>query len=67
MNWLTRLAARRKAKKQPPPAGVVRQSFVADVDWHRNEELRPDRLGPGPDDIDLKADPWRPRKSLGPL
>lgn len=67
--WLLALLNRR----------VVRQrTFVADVEWHRSEELRPDRLGPSEDDLaesdsawrppkDAARDPWRPKNTLGPL
>jgi hypothetical protein len=51
-----------------------RESYVADVTWERSEELRPERLGPGAEDIDeadesteVPIDPWRPRRSLGPM
>lgn len=67
MSWLRDLFARTTPAER-------RKSFVADVTWERSEELRPERLGPGPDDIDEKdetfevpLDPWRPRKSLGPM
>lgn len=47
--------------------GVVRSS-VAEVDWERVEELRPDRLGPNESDIqpvdETREDPWRPRRNL---
>lgn len=37
-----------------------RGSFVADVQWERNEELRPERLGPSDEDI-RRDDPfWKP-------
>jgi len=63
--WLTRGVARR-------------HTFVGDVEWHRSEELRPDRLGPDEDDLlesdpiwrppmGARRDPWRPTDSLGPL
>lgn len=62
--------------------GVVpeqpRQSFVAEPEWHRVEELRPDLLGPSEEDIrsddpewtpppGLTRDPWAPRRTLGPI
>ncbi len=63
MSWLSNLMARRRVDRPG--------SFVAEVEFHRNEELRPERLGPGIDDIDpadeTRNDPWRPIKSLGPL
>lgn len=46
------------------PAPQPRGSFVADVEWHRVEELRPDRLGPGWKDV---QDPERPVRTLGPF
>jgi hypothetical protein len=45
-------------------------SFVAEVEWQRNEELRPDRLGPSQDDVpdpEPVRDPWRPSRTLGPI
>jgi len=46
--------------------GVVRpQTFVEDAEWQRAEELRPDRLGPGPDDIPQVTDDERPERTLG--
>lgn len=62
--------------------GVVpeqpRRSFVSEPEWHRVEELRPDRLGPGEDDLraddpewtppeGLTRDPWAPRRTLGSI
>lgn len=42
---------------------------VADAEWERAEELRPDRLGPDTQDIspadETISDPLRPGKSLG--
>lgn len=48
-----------------------RRTHVSDAQWLRSEELRPDRLGPGPDDISPQdettevPDTWRPRRTLG--
>ena len=45
-------------------------TFVMDSKWERSEELRPDRLGPGQDDVpdpEPVRDPWRPTRSLGHL
>lgn len=45
-------------------------SFVAEVQWERCEELRPDRLGPSQDDVtdpEPVRDPWRPSRTLGPM
>lgn len=47
-------------------------SFVAEAQWERCEELRPDRLGVTEDEI-IAEDPqwqpppdaWRPRSTLG--
>lgn len=61
------LALRRSGRKVPiERAG----SFVADVEWKRSEELRPDRLGPSQDDVtdsEWVRDPWRPGRTLGPM
>lgn len=65
MNPLRRLFERKRAKRSD--AGGVGQSFIAEVEWHRSEELRPDRLGPSEDDLVIPVDPWRPRKTLGPM
>lgn len=46
------------------------RSYVADIEWKRVEELRPDRLGPGADDVEepeVVRDPFRPLRTLGPL
>lgn len=59
--WL-KLTKDRKAERP--------RSFVSEVEWHRNEELRPDRLGPSQDDVkdaEPVRDPWRPVRSLGPM
>jgi hypothetical protein len=52
----------------------VARTFVSPVTWERNEELRPERLGPGVDDLELRDvkweppnDPWRPKRTLGPF
>lgn len=61
MKWWRSLL--RKPADQP-------RSYVADVVWERAEELRPDRLGPGPDDVEepeVVRDPFRPLRTLGPL
>jgi hypothetical protein len=51
-------------------------TFVMDAEWERAEELRPDRLGPGEDDLDDEEpvvnlyslnDPERPVRTLGPI
>lgn len=52
--------------------GVVpRRVTVADVEWERAEELRPDRLGPNAEDIspadETKNDSLRPEKNLGEM
>jgi hypothetical protein len=61
------LELRRRGKKVPiERAG----SYVADVEWQRSEELRPDRLGPSQDDVidpEPVRDPWRPSRTLGPI
>lgn len=46
-----------------------RQSSVADASWERAEELRSDRLGPGPDlpvHDETRDDEWRPQRTLDP-
>lgn len=61
MSFLRRIMARRRS------GGVVKRTTVAEVEWHRNEELRPDRLGPGPDDINPRDETTdRPQRTLGP-
>lgn len=47
--------------------GVVpsaQASFALDADWQRAEELRTERLGPGPSDIPEMKDTDRPSASL---
>lgn len=65
MSWLGDLMRKRRVAQARPG------SFVADVEFHRNEELRVERLGPSADDIDptdeTRNDPWRPRRTLGPI
>jgi hypothetical protein len=64
MSWLRDLFKRR----QKPVGGSG--TYVMDVEWHRSEELRPDRLGPSqedvPDPVQVR-DPWRPSRTLGGL
>lgn len=78
MSWLTRLADRRRRSKEVQKAidlGKLgqyhreSQTFVMDAQWSRTEELRPDRLGPGEDDLTdvVRVDPWRPKRTLGPM
>lgn len=61
------LALRRAGKKVPiERAGT----YVGEIEWHRSEELRPDRLGPTQDDVqdpEPVRDPWRPQRTLGPM
>src|ERR1044072_9807912 len=48
---------------------VLRQSSVADASWERSEELRPDRLGPGPDlpiRDETRDEEWRRKRELDP-
>jgi hypothetical protein len=63
--WLSRLMHKRRV------AQLGHGSFVAETEFHRNEELRPERLGPSADDVDeadqTHVDPWRPRRTLGPM
>lgn len=44
------------------------RTFMMDAEWVRSEELRPDRLGPGPDDVvnpeRVKVERWRPKRTL---
>lgn len=64
--WQHYLRLRRKGVSQE----VATRTFVAEVEWQRNEELRPDRLGPSQDDVpdpEPVRDPWRPVRSLGPM
>jgi hypothetical protein len=65
MSWLGNLMRKRRV------AQLGHGSFVAETEFHRNEELRPERLGPGDDDLDkadeTHVDPWRPTRSLGPI
>lgn len=70
MNRLTRrlfMALRRQGKRVP----IERSgTYVAEIEWERSEELRPDRLGPTQDDVtdpEVVRDPWRPSRSLGPM
>lgn len=66
MSWLSRVMAnRRMARARELRPG----SFVMEAEWHRAEELRPDRLGPGQDDVPNPepVDKWRPVRTLGPL
>lgn len=73
--WMRFLALRRKgvsAKIAQRVLGGVEppKSFVADVEWHRAEELRADMIGvPSEDEIreDRPHDPWRPSRTLGKL
>lgn len=65
MNWLGRLFKRRERTVEAP------KTFVMDVEWHRSEELRTDRLGPQGDDVPdperVRLERWRPERGLGPL
>lgn len=51
--------------------GVVPEdpgTFVMDSEIRRVEELRPDRLGPDPDDVGvMPRDLGRPSRTLGPF
>jgi hypothetical protein len=59
MNWLAGLRRKWWTRR----GGVVKPgTFVMDTEWHRSEELRPDRLGP--DEYDI-VDPERPSRTLG--
>jgi hypothetical protein len=66
MNWRVRRLLGLD-RKQPDSRGT----YVADVEWKRSEELRVDRLGPGQDDVSdpekIRDDPWRPKRTLGPI
>ena len=70
MNWLKRIADRRRRAKDaqviPVKAG---HTYVMQAEWRRTEELRPDRLGPGENDLtdEVRVDPWRPQRTLGPM
>jgi hypothetical protein len=71
-DWLRYLGLRRAGVSAERAAQALKPgTFVADVEWKRSEELRVDRLGPGPDDVDepepIRDDPWRPRRTLGPI
>lgn len=62
MSILSRIMRKRR--------GVDRKgSFSAEIEFHRTEELRPERLGPSADDLPSDAfnDPWRPSTTLGPI
>lgn len=64
MKWLRKSWRSRQAREE------TRGTFVADIEWHRSEELRPDRLGLTDGDKELTEfphDPWRPQRTLGPL
>lgn len=65
MSNILRTIFRRRAGKTAQTD--VQGTYVMEAQWERSEELRPERLGPSQDDIDLVQDPWRPRRSLGPL
>lgn len=55
-----------KRKKTAP----TKATFVADIEWQRTEELRPERMGPSADDVENLipyVDPWRPSRTLGPF
>lgn len=57
---------RRFTRKPEEKSGT----YVADIEWKRVEELRPDRLGPSQDDVpdpEVVRDPFRPLRTLGPL
>lgn len=59
MGLIDRWRARRRG-------GVVKGSYVTDIEWHRVEELRPERLGPSEDDVQSEGIE-RPSKTLGPM
>jgi hypothetical protein len=78
MIWPRRLreAVERRIARQAERAAAshlewqrTRRSSVVEAEWERSEELRPDRLGPGPDDIEdpIPVDPFRPSRTLGRL
>jgi hypothetical protein len=60
VNWVKRMLIRWLGD-QP------RRTEVVEAEWHRSEELRPDRLGPSTDEVQawIREDPWRPRNTLG--
>lgn len=66
MSWLSRWVKRR-ADAADRKAEFEKNTFLMDIEWERGEELRTERLGPGPDDVPdpIPVDQWRPRKTLG--